>query len=279
MSKLTYVGLMAIVCVVLAPAGCSSAGASSAQGASTSARVASSASRTKSSPRATARSSVGSDPSSAGPSKSDVQTLADSDHCLRGTTARFATLPRSLPLPLAVLGHSSKAVVFSNQSDEFACSWLPFARKLVKRGYEVLLYDVRSSFVGDLDAVAAYAQAHGAKSVTFVGASQGAKTALVAAGTKKNRPEALHGVVALSPEARLAGTDVAPYVRKVRVPTLLVTAKHDPYGSAWATKEFMKVAPKTARRMVVPGDQHGTALLTRKGVRAAVMAFLDAHAG
>ncbi|WP_367437219.1 alpha/beta hydrolase [Streptomyces celluloflavus] len=183
-------------------------------------------------------------------------------------------------LPVAVLGHGRRMVVLSNQSDENLCSWLPFATTLIARGYAVALWDFGdASPVTELDhVVRTLRTATGVPRPFLAGASWGAKVSLIVAA--QARPQ-VRGVVTLSAERILhPSTDVLDYVRKVRSPLLLVTADHDPYGSAEAAALFLEAAPTHHKTLIsIPGTRHGTALLTAPAPTAVVpriLAFLRA---
>jgi len=202
-----------------------------------------------------------------------------------GPTVLAGCVPASEGRPLAVagltavvLGTGGRGVVLSNQSDEDLCAWLPFARRLVARGYRVALWNNAGNPAAQLSPLVSGLRTAGAQSVVLVGASQGAKASLIAATAIT---PAVDGVVALSPEAALRGDPVAPHVARLAVPLLLVTAADDPYGSADACREFDRIAPVTDKRLLVlPGNAHGTALLTgsdQERVDAAVTDFLSSH--
>lgn len=195
--------------------------------------------------------------------------------CLAGSSVRGITVAATPPLPVALLGTSSRTIVLSDESDEDACSWLPLARTLTAAGYQVALYDYTGDPRDDVVAVVRYLRAHGAHSVALVGASEGAKTSIVAAAGLHPTPDA---VVSLSAESTLQGAPVAPYAARLGCPTLFVTAAEDPYGSTAATRQYFTSNPAIGKRLVVvPGQAHGTVLLADAAVHAAVRSFLAAH--
>jgi hypothetical protein len=79
-------------------------------------------------------------------------------------------------------------------------------------------------------------------------------------------------VVSLSAEGRLSsGTDVAKAVAGMTIPTLLVTADHDPYGSAEALPEIRAgphpgAEPHRTRRPAPHGTAHRPDRLRRRAV-------------
>lgn len=102
---------------------------------------------------------------------------------------------------------------------------------------------------------------------------------IVAAATGRPRFEA---VVSLSPETLLHGLDVNAYAGKLHVPFLVATAQTDHYGSHVAAPLFHRSAPTADKRLlVVPGTEHGTALVTGTSssrVIPVVRAFLTRYA-
>jgi dienelactone hydrolase len=178
-------------------------------------------------------------------------------------------------LHAAVLGRGATGVVLANESDLDLCSWLPFAKTLRARGYHVLLFDY--GFGAPQKEVAAAAgelRRLGTKRVVLVGASEGAKASILAAGSAQ-------AVVALSPERFLKGADIEAAAKKVTVPALVAVSQHDPYSAADAPAVEAALGSQRKRLVTVPGDAHGVAL-TRGApaatVAAAVLSFLAAPA-
>jgi pimeloyl-ACP methyl ester carboxylesterase len=201
------------------------------------------------------------------------------DGCLPASPGHVEQVadPGGGTLTLAILGAGPRVVILSEQSDEFLCSWLPFARRLAAAGYRVVLWDFGGGPPADeLTAVARHVASPGAARIILMGASEGAKASLVTAA-RLGSP--VSGVVSLSAEAILSpGIEVAASVRRLHCPLLLATASQDAYGSAPAARQFIALAPSTVKRLVVvPGSDHGTALLSgRSGTRTvpAVISFL-----
>jgi len=178
-----------------------------------------------------------------------------------------------------VWGAGAKTIVLSNQSDEDQASWQAYADHLVGEGYKVVMWDYTDQDpVTNLGAIVADLRAHGSGPVLLVGASQGAKTSLVAAAGIKPPVAA---VVTLSAEATLnPGIDVSSYVRRLTCPVLLLTAAQDGYGSADAAKTFQADLPNLARTLTYGGSDHGTQLLNGSNgatVIADIDVFLKAH--
>jgi hypothetical protein len=193
--------------------------------------------------------------------------------CLVGRPASVVTVHN---LPVALLGHGRRAVVFADQSDQNFCPWLPLAERFVESGYRVALFDYFDGANEDVDTVFAYVRTHGSPDVAFVGASEGAKGVLVAAASGAHRPRA---VVSLSPEEALLGHDVAASIPGIRSPLLLVTASDDPLGSTAATAGFAKLSrAHPTRRIVIPGTEHGTDLLVHPSLVSTILAFVGTYA-
>jgi pimeloyl-ACP methyl ester carboxylesterase len=172
-----------------------------------------------------------------------------------------------------VLGGGPLGVVLANQSDRDRTAWVPFARLLAARGYRVLAFDYGvDSPESDVAAAAHALERLGVQRVVLVGASKGAKASLMAAAAPL---PGVVGVVSLSAERTAGGRDVVPFARRLRLPTLFVTAKDDPWSKS-DTPLLERVASNTASRrlVVVPGNAHGIALTTSARVERAVFAFL-----
>src|SRR5919198_1441123 len=164
----------------------------------------------------------------------------------------------------AVLGAGTRGVVLSNQSGNYLCPWLPFARSLAARGVRVLVYDYRwGTEPQEAIAAAAGLRARGVKRVALVGASLGAGASLVAAS--KN-PRGGVGVVSLSGESFIAGVRKA--IPRLVLPVLFVAAQEDFYARAPSADK---------RLLIVPGKAHGTDLLADPGIRSTVADWLVAH--
>jgi pimeloyl-ACP methyl ester carboxylesterase len=177
-------------------------------------------------------------------------------------------------------GSGTAGVVLANQSDEDFCGWASFARLLAGKGYRVLLFDYGSGSPSQETAAAAeQLRALGAQRVFLIGASKGAKSALIAA-TEIQPP--VTGVISLSAERMLQRTiDVLPYAQRLTVPVLFVTATNDEYGAADDTKALYGAAASHDKQlMTVQGSDHGTALVRSSQhaeVVERILGFLAAH--
>jgi pimeloyl-ACP methyl ester carboxylesterase len=217
---------------------------------------------------------------SAGATSSASPAPRDLDGCLRaGRNVRFVEMRSPAgPFTAAVLGTGPTAAVLSNESDLDLCAWLPFARLLVRKGIRVLVYDYAYSSQRDALAVAREAHRLGARRIALVGASIGARGSLAAAAAAP--PGLIDAVVSLSAErvTREGVPDLFPVVRRVRIPTLYVAARDDPYAAGDDAPQLFRLTAAAEKRLViVPGTRHGVHLLEgRPGgrVRRLVIAFI-----
>jgi pimeloyl-ACP methyl ester carboxylesterase len=150
------------------------------------------------------------------------------------------------------------------------CAWLPGP---------VYDYGTAADPAGDVVNAAAKLRELGVRTVLLAGASQGAKASLIAA---PGITPPVAGVVSLSAERTAHGQDVLPFVAKLKAPVLFITAKDDRYGAADATPQLYKAATKASSRRleVLPGDAHGTDLLTGPNgakVQAMIIDFLSKY--
>ena len=199
------------------------------------------------------------------------------DRCVRAgphtKIIRFRS-PGRHRTPAAILGAGTTGVVLSNQSGNYLCPWLPFARALAAKGVRVLVYNYRW---GTESEDAAYAAAglrqHGVKRIVLMGASLGAGASLVAAA---NRPRRVVGAVSLSGESFIRGVPRA--IHRLVLPVLFVAAEEDDYGAGTDARNFYASAPSNDKRLlIVPGRAHGTDLLADPNIRATVADWLVAH--
>jgi pimeloyl-ACP methyl ester carboxylesterase len=216
---------------------------------------------------------------SASPATTPTTQSAALDGCVQPGSANLVDVGGGSQA--AVLGTGPVGVVLSNQSDQNLCAWLPFARTLAARGFRVLVYDygITGNPAGDVAEATATLRQLGTRTVLLVGASQGAKASLVAAAAI--RP-AVGGVVSLSAEQTLRGQDVRPFAAKLGVAVLFMAARGDPYGAADATPRLYRAAARASSRrlLLLPGDLHGTGLLTGPDgakVRTTILDFLSEH--
>jgi pimeloyl-ACP methyl ester carboxylesterase len=189
-----------------------------------------------------------------------------------------------------LLGTGPTTLVLAPQASADACSWLAWARQQAAAGYRVLAFDFNgegrsrrgdtSKNSGDVEAAARFARERGATGVVLVGASRGGTAVLVAAS--RLDPPAT-AVLSLSGVDEYAGESAIQAVPRLTAPVLFLAATGD--GSFPTMAKAMYDATPGDRRslVVVPGQVHGTALLTINAIGTdeagrAVSAFLTANA-
>ncbi|MEV8515303.1 alpha/beta hydrolase [Dactylosporangium sp. NPDC051484] len=167
------------------------------------------------------------------------------------------------------LGEGNVTLVLAPQASATGCSWLGWAKQKAAAGYRVLAFDFNGegrsrraetgTNSGDVAAAAAFARAKGGRGVVLIGASRGA-TATLVAGARLEPPAT--AVISLSGPDSYAGESALRAVARLSVPVLYVAATGD--GSfATAAQAMYDATPGDQRTLsMVPGRQHGTALLT-----------------
>jgi pimeloyl-ACP methyl ester carboxylesterase len=174
-----------------------------------------------------------------------------------------------------VVGTGATTFVLTNESDEDLCAWLPFTRTLERHGYSALLYDYTDPATLPAQ-VAAAARAAGGRRIVLMGASVGARASIAAAA---KAPPGVVAVVSLSAErtVRSDPTDLVRRARHVTIPTLLVSAREDPFAQDATRPLLHALAARRKRALIVGGADHGTALLTRRAVRDTILTFVARH--
>ena len=170
------------------------------------------------------------------------------------------------------LGRGTTAVVLAHQTRSDACQWASYARRLAGMGYLVIAFDFRgygdsqarggraaNRLSADVAAAARAARARGARKVFAVGASMGG-TAVIAAGVHARPP--LAGVISLSGPGDYAGESALESVPKLTAPVLYVAATGDTAFAASAQAMYGATPGERRKLTVVPGQLHGTGLLT-----------------
>ncbi|GAA4260222.1 hypothetical protein GCM10022255_088050 [Dactylosporangium darangshiense] len=168
-----------------------------------------------------------------------------------------------------VLGSGSVTLVLAAQASATGCSWLAWAKQQAAAGYRVLAFDFNSEgrsqradtgkLSGDVSAAIAYARAKGGRDVVLIGASRGATATLIAAS--RLEPPAT-AVISLSGPGDYAGESALESVPKLTAPVLYVAATGDS-AFASAAQQMYAATPGEKRTLaIVPGQLHGTGLLT-----------------
>ncbi len=197
------------------------------------------------------------------------------------TTADGVTLVGSL-----WQAKTGSIVVFAHMRGSNRSAWAPAVQRVRAGGFAALAFDFRGhgeSADGDadlgkidldLEAAVEYARQRGYSRIFVVGASMGGTAALAVAARQD-----LAGVVVMSSPEGFEGIDARGALPSVREPLLFIAANGDqPYRRA--VENLHAAAPGSKRLVLLPGNEHGTALLEDERTRAealeAVMAFLGA---
>jgi pimeloyl-ACP methyl ester carboxylesterase len=233
-------------------------------------------------------------PATAAPTTAPVTTAAaaakscleeaERDQAFSFTTSAGATLAG------VVLGSGRAGLVVGHQNGSDLCEWLPQARELAGRGYQVLAFDFagfgdsqpgsgEARVDGDVVAAAEQLRRRGAEKIVLIGSSMGG-TAVLSAATRIRPPVA--GVVSLSGPASFQGVDAGAAASRLRVPVLLVAAADDQPFADDARAMYRAAPARDKRLLLVPGGGHGTSLLEfgsdAPKVQAAVRKFITDHA-
>jgi pimeloyl-ACP methyl ester carboxylesterase len=170
-----------------------------------------------------------------------------------------------------LIGDGATGVVLAHQLHSNLCSWLPFAARLAAAGMRVLAFDFPSTSNLDRYVLAAVAELRrqGVHSIALAGASMGGTAVLVAA----SRASSISRVASLSGPRTFEDLDAGRALPRVRVPTLFVAGREDsPYVDD--ARAMYRAAKGDKKLLVVPGSDHGTALLDDEQVANQLLAFL-----
>jgi pimeloyl-ACP methyl ester carboxylesterase len=174
----------------------------------------------------------------------------------------------------AEFGSGPHGVILLHESPADLCGWVPYGTMLSRRGFHVLLVDLREfglsargpyggerGAVADVKGAVAELERLGAKRVALVGASYGGVNALVAAPALGS---AIAGVASLSGELELGDGqfDALSAVRRITVPLLVLGSRDDRYLPAADARRLVRAARQTRARLVeFAGSYHGWDLL------------------
>ena len=181
-------------------------------------------------------------------------------------------------------GREGPGIVFAHTYRGDQRSWTAFAAEMAQSGFRTLTFDFRgygesggrkdvATIDRDLEGAYRFVLGRKIRPVYLVGASMGGTAVLVVAARVP-----VAGVATLSAPTAFQGLDAAAAVAKLSAPALFVAAESDT-AAADAAHEFATriAAPKTL--LLVPGTDHGTALLDgpqSAAVKRALRTFLTA---
>jgi pimeloyl-ACP methyl ester carboxylesterase len=175
----------------------------------------------------------------------------------------------------AELGSGPRGVILLHESPADLCGWAPYGASLARRGFHVLLVDLRAyglsargpyggkrGAIADVRGSVTALRRLGARRVALVGASYGAVNALVAAPALGHSIDA---VASLSGELDLndGEFDSLAAVRRIGVPLLLLGSREDRYLDEADARRLVRAAREAPERRLVefPGSYHGWDLL------------------
>lgn len=171
------------------------------------------------------------------------------------------------------LGEGRTGVVLAHQHASDLCEWLWYGKRLADRGYRVLAFDFAGeggsgdpeqpqSLDGEVVAAVAHLRSRGAGDVVLIGASKGGTASVKAALSIKPAPKA---VVTLSAPGRYESVDALAAARKLPSAALYLAGKDDGQFAASAQQLYDATPAASRAILVVPGSEHGTALLRGGG--------------
>jgi pimeloyl-ACP methyl ester carboxylesterase len=182
----------------------------------------------------------------------------------------------------AEAGSGARGVLMLHESPSDLCGWEPYGAELSRRGFHVLLIDMRAfglsrrgyryglpGAVADIRGAVDVLKQLGAKRVAVVGASYGGAAALAAAPALGSE---IAGVASLSGELELgnAGFRALEAVPKIRVPLLVMGSRKDHYLDEADARRLVRAATSTHAQLVeFDGYDHGWNLFASSHKRRA----------
>jgi pimeloyl-ACP methyl ester carboxylesterase len=178
----------------------------------------------------------------------------------------------------AEVGEGSRGVILLYESPADLCGWAPYAKTLARRGFHVLLVDLRGYGLSDrgpyggprgaradVRGAVDELKRRGAKRVVVVGASYGGVVALVAApalGSRISAVASLSGETVLGSGSSSALNALAA-VRRIDVPLLIMGSREDRYLSEAEAKQLVRAAGSAKVSLAeFGGSVHGWDLLS-----------------
>lgn len=163
-------------------------------------------------------------------------------------------------------------VVLAHEYMGNLCGWIAYAEHLRDLGYRVLAFDFGTHLVEDVKGAGERLRNDGATKIVLMGASMGGTASLVAAASAS---PAVSAVAALSAPSDFMGMDGTAASRQLAVPVLYMAAQDNAEFPGDA-RAMYAVCPSTHKQLqVLPGSDHGTAML-RGDVAAQAQSLLDA---
>ncbi|NEZ41913.1 alpha/beta hydrolase [Paenibacillus alvei] len=178
-----------------------------------------------------------------------------------------------------VLGSGNKGITLGHENGWMVDSWLPFAERLVKEGYMVILWAFRNdepsdsvsgdgTYRRDLDVLAAaqVLRERGATKILSMGASIGGTSTAVAA---PNIPELVGLGILSSPRQFGINPEISALeaVKKIDVPAFFAVSEKDPTGNYYDEVKALYEASASKQKQfhVIHSSEHGTDMLSEEG--------------
>jgi len=174
----------------------------------------------------------------------------------------------------AELGSGPRGVLFLHESPSDLCGWEPYAAEVAKRGFHVLIIDLRAyglshrgryggirGAVADVRGAVNELKRLGAERVAVVGASYGGATALA---TAPKLGSEIAGIVSMSGELDIGNAQLHALkaVPEITVPLLIMASRNDPYLDEEDARTMLRNAVFSRAQLVeFDGRDHGWNLL------------------
>ena len=164
-------------------------------------------------------------------------------------------------------GSEGPGIIFGHMYPADQRSWTPFAQEMAQAGFRTLTFDFRgygesggeknvAAIDRDMEGAYRYLIGRKIRPVYLVGASMGGTAALIVAARVP-----VVGVATLSAPLEFRGLDATPSLAKLTMPKLFIASADDLPAAAAVRELAVKSAdPKVLK--IVPGNAHGTDLLT-----------------
>jgi pimeloyl-ACP methyl ester carboxylesterase len=188
-------------------------------------------------------------------------------------------------------GAGTTTIVLAHGGGSDLCETLPFAGKLVARGYRIVAFDFRGNgrssspaknslaLGNDLAAAVTHARQTGARHVFLVGSSMGG--AAIVQNTSGLRVD---GRISLSGTRLWTGFGInnTAGLARIQAPFLYIGARDDPRAPlAEALGVFRKIGARDKHTALYPGSDHGWQLVDTSRfaprVRALALAWIERH--
>ncbi|MGI9157060.1 MAG: alpha/beta hydrolase [Marmoricola sp.] len=178
-------------------------------------------------------------------------------------------------LPGAVFGSGDRAAVFVHQTGSTGmCGWVPYAEWAGRHGVRAIVLDVcgygesqcspafGKDIAGQLRLPVAWARAHGATTVTLVGASMGGSLV-----TGVGQRLGVDAIVDVSSPPEWEGVPSVPEAaRSITVPFLMIAATSDTEIQPGLLRTALRSSPSEHKRFIGVPEGHGYTIVTNGSI-------------